>query len=275
MRRSLRHNLRASVRSSLRAGLVAGSYAGHNMVAFDGTNDYLNRGAIATGLGTARYMTLAFKIKPMKAAGTLQNLLHFGAANARFYLQTDNRFFWSMTSASLGGVQLITAASKGTVLTTGTEYHYHIAVDFQNGSIGGVTTWLNGVEETYDDGVGNPTAAVTGLGGTPGDATWGSLTQTAIAASNAGAFKFEGQLGFFWFTVGNTTASYITDPTKFYSGGDVDLGTDGTGSGLTQPVIFWGGRNTAADWNGTVGTQTAQNKGSGADLWTMASDGVV
>lgn len=237
-------------------------YAGHNLVAFDGANDYLNRGALFTGAVDARYMTLAFKFKPMKAAGTTQNILHFGAANARITLDTANKIQMQMSAAGFGGPTI--TGSQATALTTGTAYTCHIAVDFSASTAG---FWLNGVDDI---------GAIT-LGGSPGNVTWatGGLAQTAIAASNAGANKFEGQFGFFWFTVGTTTASYITDPTKFYSGGDVDLGTDGTGSGLTQPVIFFGGRNTAADWNGTPGTASAVNKGSGADNWTMAVDGVV
>ena len=243
------------------------SSAGHNMVAFDGTNDYLNRGALATGLVDARYGTLAMKIKPVKAAGTAQNILHFGAANARIIIDTSNRIQFILTSASFGGATI--SGINSTALTTGNTYTIHMAWD-SNG-VSGTVAYVNGVSDN-DDGFGSPTFVA---GGTPGPLTWTALAQTAIGASNAGASKLEAQLGFLWFTVGTTTASYITDPTKFYSGGDVNLGTDGTGSGLTQPVIFFGGRNTAADWNGTPGTASAVNKGSGADNWTMAVDGVV
>ena len=261
----MRGNLRASLRGNLRPTLRAQAlsrYAGHNMVAFDGTNDYLNRGALFTGAVDARYMTLAFKFKPMKAVGTAQNILHFGAANARIILLDDNKITFALTAAAFGGATL--GGAQATALTTGNTYTCHLAVDWAAPAFG---FWVNGV----DDG------STILQAGTPGNATWatGGLAQTAIAGSHTGAFKFEGQFGFFWFTVGNTTASYITDPTKFYSGGDVDLGTNGTGSGLTQPVIFFGGRNTAADWNGTPGTSSAVNKGSGADNWTMAVDGVV
>lgn len=238
-----------------RRGAGAASYAGHNMVVFDGTNDYLNRGALATGLGTARYMTLAFKIKPLKAAGTLQNLLHFGAANARIVIDSANKVQVILSSASLGGATA--GGVTANAMDTGTEYTVHLALDFQAGSPS-VAAFMNGVDVTGD------ISAPLGPSGTPGSVTWGSLAQTAIAASNAGAFKFEGEMGFFWFTVGDTAAShFITDASKFYDGGDVDLGTDGTGSGLAQPVIFWGGQNAAAHWNAGV------NAGSGADTWTM------
>jgi len=228
-------------------GTPAAPAYSHTMVTFDGTADYLVRGGTPTGFIDARYMTIAFKIKPNKVAGTLQNILHFGAANARIALDATNKVAITLSSANFpAGI----GGSSGTAMTTGQEYTCHFAIDMQTGS--SQLFYLNGVSD-----IGSIIAATTG------DAIWSTLTNAAIGAATGGTVKLEAGIGFFWFTMGNTTDSYITDATKFYNGGDVNLGTNGTGSGLTQPVIFWGGSNNAAHWNAGI------NAGSGADTWTM------
>jgi hypothetical protein len=232
------------------------SYAGHNMVRFDGTSDYLVRGATPTGFITARYFTMAFKFTPNKVAGTIQNIIHFNAANARVLLTAANKVNVVFSIAAFPSALTGTNGME-TALTTGNTYTVHIAADFVGGP---PVAFLNGVSDIGDLNIPSP--------GTSAD--WGTLTNAAIGANPTGTGKLEADVGFFWFTVGNTAADhYITDPTKFYNGGDVDLGGDGTGSGLAQPVIFFGGdENFAADWN------AGDNDGSGADTWTMAAPGV-
>lgn len=239
-------------------------YVGHTMVVFDGVNDWLyysnseNDPALVDG----RYVTIAFKITPRKVAGTSQVILGMGGSTQSMTIYTGNQLRLQWNTATFGGLRMSNYTTP-LVMDTDTSYIVHMAFDCSATPGPRVMNlWANG----------QPVAVAPIFSGASDVATF---THAAILGTTVGSQTYTGSsplqadMGFFWMTVGDTTAEYITDPTKFCTAGgaDVDLGSDGSLAGI-QPIIFFGGSHTAADWN------TGTNYGTGGATYTMNPDGV-
>lgn len=232
-----------------RGGASAPAYT-HNMVVFDGTNDYLRKTSGAGFLPDGTYGTFAFKLKRNVVGGGVQyiwhgydgitgfNYLRFTAANTLEICLADSGF--------TAGVSLATLASG--LNSTTAAYTGHIA--FSGAGAGTVRCWINGTETTES------LAGITYDYG-PGALNFSTLVTHSIGTQQTGALRLEGNLGLFWFAMGTTSAHYITDPTAFYASGDVDLGS-GTVSGVT-PRLFYGGQQVATNWNAGTNQGSAGN----------------
>lgn len=221
-------------------------YPGHNMVTFDGANDYMSL-ASNPFPATAEYFTAAWCINPTNFSVARQLL--FANAGARVTI-----------AATTGIPQLNFISINGVSLTSGTVplvagQKNIVQVNARCGPTMADTYYgiiVNGVLSEEADGVG----------GTNG-LTFSTYSAWRMFANLTPGAWFLGGVGFAWLTAGDTAAHFITDPSKFYSAsGDVDLGADFSSPGI-RPIVGYGGRQVAADWN--AGT----NLGSGSN-WTMA-----
>lgn len=125
------------------------------------------------------------------------------------------------------------------VVTVGPEFLIHVAI-----TPGTIKTWVNGSAQANQTWTAAPLDH--------------SLQATAyLGASSTGAANtgWSGTISLLYLC--NGTADETA--THFYSGGDVDLGTDGTLSGAPSPQIFFGGRQVVADWNAGTNQGTGGN----------------
>jgi len=226
-------------------------------VVFDGVNDYMTKSG-NMGLGSVGYLTMACKVK-FNAAGSQRMLGAWNGTNylIQFWRNTTNLTLQISDYPAVHGIQTWTAAT--TLFDETTEWTLHVAVS-KDGS-GSGRAWANGVELTPK----TPWVL------TPGDIDLSTITGWRIGRSFADSQDLNANLSFLWLAAGATPDYYITDPSKFYNSAvgqptDVDLGDDGSNPGVV-PLIFFGGLQTAADWN--AGT----NLGTGGDF-TMNGDNV-
>jgi len=96
-------------------------------------------------------------------------------------------------------------------------------------------------------------------------------TGVILAESTGGANQMENAITQLYIENTFIDISNSTNRAKFYDGGAVDMGTDGTGTGLVQPLHFFvGGLSDFKTDGGTVGTSWTEN-GTGIDV--AAADG--
>ena len=239
------------------------SYPGHNMVVFDGTNDYLTFNAAGGPFGTTpEYFTAAFVVQPESlAASTSHNLLWANAQTVIRIVHTTGLMAVLLQNA--GGSGFNSSSSETVPVIAGQPNVIQIAgrsaADHADSL---VSVWVNGALS----------CAVAGTLGASGGFSFDTYSQWGLFATYAGGGKFGnaggpagGSAGLVWITAGATADHYITKAD--YDFNNIrDLGVDGSAPGVT-PIVFYGGTQEAADWN--LGT----NQGSGSD-WTMAGDGV-
>ena len=238
------------------------SYPGHNMVVFDGTNDYMTIGANPFGT-TPEYFTAAFYVQPESLAASTNHTLLW--ANASMVIR-----IWHTTGLmqvylkNAGGTSFNTLAYETVPVVAGSPNVIQIAgrsaAAYEDSF---VSVWVNGALS----------CAMAGQPGLSGGFTFDTYSQWGLFATYGALNKFGnaggpagGSAGLVWITAGATADHYITKAD--YDFNNIrDLGVDGSAPGVT-PIVFFGGQQVAADWN--LGT----NQGSGSD-WTMAGDGVV
>jgi hypothetical protein len=233
------------------------AYPGHNLVVFDGTNDYM---AIASNpFGVApEYFSAAFYVQPESlAASTNHNLLW---ANSQMVIRiTHTTGIAYCALQNVDGASLIPASTVPVI--AGQPNVIQIAARSATSELDSwCEVWVNGVSS----------GRIGGVAGQSGGFLFNTYSQWGLFATYAGGSKFGnaggpagGSAGLAWITAGATAAHYITPGT--YDFNNIrDLGVDGSAPGVT-PIVFYGGKQTAANWN--AGT----NQGSGSD-WTMQGD---
>lgn len=223
-------------------GLVQSGYA-HHMVRFDGSTYFTKTTGIPVLAGDAQYFTCAFKVRfDAILAKTLIAGRDTGSARLvhRIYsASTDANIdfsVWSSTGGPADSTTFELAAGDELLSQTRT---YHVVCDLDNDQF---KVWRDGV--LFHEG--------NALAGAEYTADLSTVDKWSLFAGSDGSAAFIGLVGFIWWTAGATSAAYIDDPTLFYNGGDVDLGSDGTADGaLPAPLLFMGGEMTAAEWDGT------------------------
>lgn len=227
------------------------AYPGHNMVVFDGTNDYMTITANPFGVAP-EYFSAAFYVQPESlAASTNHNLLW---ANAQMLIRiTHTTGLPVVTLENVGGTPL-TPVCTVPVIAGQPNVIQVAARSATSAADSWCEVWVNGVSS----------GSTGGIAGQSGGLIFNAYYQWGLFASYWGNSKFGnvggGSAGLAWITAGATAAHYITQGTYDFSN-IRDLGVDGSAPGVT-PIVFYGGEQTAANWN--AGT----NQGSGSD-WTM------
>jgi hypothetical protein len=228
--------------------------APHNYVTFDGINDYLVRSSALTGVVASGFFTIASKFRLDNITGD-KVIFQTPSIPFRFGLTVvgDDLTFTSMDASFAFGTNGPTVL-YGT-LAAATDYTVHVGWRSVAGQMA-LIAYLNGVALGPFSSPGN-------FYGTGGNIDIAGPTLWHIGAGAAGANKFKGQIGFVWMAAGTTADKYITDPDKFYKGGDVNLANVGT-----SPLVYFGGQQRANDLNGdgAKGWNDGFNQGTGGNF---------
>lgn len=219
-------------------------------VEFDGTNDYLTRGALTGAAdGKGWFFSAAFTVDG--GDGTLRTMLHgtnAGAANGSLgiALQSNNKMVVALNppGSTSNNAQVFSA---NTILA-GSGYHT-ILVSGLNGTT---------APRLYIDGVDD-----TDSGSSVGTDTDFTLTDWSVGSLYSGISKWDGCLGEVMFGLEYINVGSSTERDKFFtaSGAPVDKGSDGSTPTGTAPLIYLSG---GAD-------QFADNFGSGG-AFSIAGD---
>jgi hypothetical protein len=232
------------------AGIVldSGSSSGYNFNSgftqsfwFKGTTSNLNNGTIAT---------IARTTYPGDD-GIIFNIRNIGI---EILLQDGNNYYLTYYP---GGTTFVDNYLDD-------DWH-HIAMTMTK-TASGRQMYLDGVD-VADPTTGNSTATVVagrylGINFSP---TSDSLS---YADSNAGTL----QLSQLW--LHNQTVDLDSNLSKFYAGGFVDMGSSGTSSGLSQPLIYIRGQDGITN-GGSVGTPYVVSEGSGQFTYSTSGGPVI
>jgi len=237
------------------------AYPGHNMVVFDGTNDYMTIGANPFGT-TPEYFTAAFYVQPESLAASTNHTLLW--ANASMVIRISHTTgLMQVLLQNAGGANFNTASYETVPVIAGQPNVIQIAGRSAAAYADSlVSVWVNGALS----------CSVAGVTGLSGGFTFETYSQWGLFATYGASNKFGaaggpagGSAGLAWITAGASAANYI--PPSTYDFNNIrDLEAHGSAPGVV-PQVYFGGKQTAAHWN------AGYNQGSGSD-WTMAGDGV-
>ena len=212
------------------------SYAaqGVNGVNFDGTNDYLTRGADLTGADSSgRWSGSVW----FKRAATGQMILYAGTTTRPLVLfgATDNLIIQGRNS----GGTIVLSINTSPITDTASWHHVMWSVDLENAA--NRHLYVDGVSDlnvgTYED-----------------EEIDFSRTDHAIGASTGGGLKYNGCFADLWLAFGQyIDLSLAANRLKFYNfGSAVDLGSDGSIPTGTAPIMYFTG--DTATWHTNAGT---------------------
>lgn len=228
--------------------------AAQNAVSFDGTDDYYSVTGLTTTASDSKYLTIAFTWYH-ESNGNSRNQ-HFmtarlGTANGENGWEVciqSGRFRYSSYDNSGSSTDMVYGDYSGPTQSAWNQ----IVAYVDHTSFANCKYYLNGVDRTSNLLNGGAIGAVNLSNN---NINWGSSNvsikigeQDATAGYNSGFSDFQGRISQIY--VHN--ASGAPDITKFWSGGPRDLGTNGTATGLAQPLIYhYGSTSTFATNNGT------------------------
>jgi len=214
-------------------------------VVFDGTNDYMARGADITGIADGKQGLLAFWFKFNGGNGVAQKLIN---AEGYHYLNkgADNKFnltMWGITPAVALRVFSTTAYTADA-----TWHHLMASWDLANNK---KFLYIDGVDDLTADTLVNDTIGYESL-----VANWG------IGADQAGGGKSDADIAEFFFHTTYLDLSVAANRAKLYSsaGKPVNIGSDGSLVLGVQPLVYQSVRSKDA------ATVFATNKGTGGDF---------
>ncbi len=199
------------------------------MVKFDGTNDYLNRGAGLTGIADGKTGTVSFWYRPTTVSGSQWILT---STNDNLYLRQSSAHF-ELTLRNSTGTYIFTITSSND-LVVGELVHVFVSWDLGNAK-GNI--YINGVDKENSLTITNDDIDYT-------VSNW--QIGNRVLLSDISEFEI-GQL---WFNTEYVEPT--TDINEFYDDGPVSLGSDGSTPTGNQPILFL--NNSLATWENNLGT---------------------
>ncbi len=202
-------------------------------VTFDGTNDYLSRGAGLTGIADGKTGTLSLWFRPTANSGSEWILT---SSSDNFYLRQNNLGF-ELTLRSSTGAYILTITSKNE-LVVGELVHLLVSWDLGNSK---AHLYLNGVDkedfETITDANIDYTVS-----------DWYVGNRVLVSDIS------EGEMSQLWFNTEYFDITNATNRAKFIDalGNPVDLGPTGTNPTGNQPLIYL--NNTTSTWQNNLGS---------------------
>jgi len=215
-------------------------------VDFDGTNDYLSRGAALSGISNSNFFSFSCWMRVDGGDGTVRVIFNDVNVTVRVFLELDvaNRLEFGARDAA--GTSIFHIRTTGTFAAASTWYHVCGSI---NTSTAAYTLFVNDVSDSN---------IVTNQ--TPFTIPWATPTNWLVGAYNAGTLKWNGALSQIWISSKEyVDFSDIEARRQFinaYKKPVEWLGTDGSLPTGTVPDIYL--RNSAFNF----GTNT----GSGGDF---------
>lgn len=188
---------------------------------FDGTNDYMTRGADLTGIADAKVGTLSLWMRIDSGDGTARFLMEPGNDLCTLQFNTSNVIFMKLSDGT--NADFTTA---NTALTAGAAWYHHL-ISWDRGN--NLKHWyLNDVDDLV--GITLKDFVV--------DYTGGNF---AVGSTASGTNKFNGCLAEVYFdSTAYTDFSVEANRRKFISaaGKPVNLGADGSLPSGSQPILY-------------------------------------
>jgi hypothetical protein len=228
-----------------------------NAVNFDGTNDYLTRGAKLTGIADGKKGLISFWVKFNGGDGTTQTIAATSTNGIAITRTTGNKF--SIIGLRNVGTSAVTINSN-TAITASSGWSHILASWDAATSFGKV--YLNGTDDTastffFNDNIIYSNATNFGIGGT-----------------TAGGNKLNADFSDLYLNFAESadiTTSTIRDKFRTVSGKPEYLGVDGSLPTGTAPIVFLKGQASSFNTNlGTGGNFTVT--GALTDSSTSPSD---
>lgn len=212
-----------------------GGGSSFSAVTFDGSNDYLTRGADLTGNADGKKFTLSAWIKMNGGNGIAQAILR--NATGRFAFNRGSSGTFSFAGFNASGTQILGMDTSSTYTASSTWHHIFASCDLSTGTA-----------LVYIDGVSNLNL---GTKITTNDFLDYTDTNWSIGALTNGTYKANADIAEFWFD--NTVALGASDVSKFFSGGHpVSLESDGSLPAGKKPLIYLKG--PAISFNTNLGS---------------------
>lgn len=220
---------------------------------FDGTNDYMTRGAGLTGAVDSKSGILSVWVRiDAVTVSSLQPVLtgvtSVGGATDRFYAYVDAAETFGISVKNAAGTEILGIDAPSVTFAVGGWYHVLVSWDLNTG--GARSLYINDVSSVRQITFTNDI-----IDYTLGD--WG------VGALANGSVKFNGAIAELYFAPGQyLDFSVEANRRKFITarGLPVDLGLTGLGPTGVQPLVYLSNRNGEAVAN------FATNKGSGGNF---------
>ena len=237
--------------------LVAGYIA--NGVIFDGTNDYLTRGANLTGLVDGKEGIISFWLDLQGGDGTFNTVTATSAALTEWFVGRNGSNRFIIRGRATNDVLVLEMLSNTTYTASNAWLHVLMSWDLAN-----TTGWL------YIDDVNDLQAGPTFVNANI-DYTQGNFS---IGGTTNGASKLNAYISDLYVnTVTHFDLSVESNRRKFIdaNGKPVDLGSDGSTPTGSQPIVFHKG--PASGWHTNQGSGGGMTlNGALADAPTSPSD---
>lgn len=210
-------------------------------VSFDGTNDYLTRGAGLTGAADGKLFTLSFWFWFRGSDATTQRLFDMNSGGTRVTLQKNAANKFSITARNAVAADLIGSGQSTTTYTSAMSAWswFGLSVDLGNNAM----HW-------YVDGSSVKSGGTT----LTNDNLDFTVSNVAVGASIAAAEKSFVDMAEFYFTTEYIDFSVQANREMFRSsaGKPVSLGANGSTPTGTQPLIYLA--NPLATWKTNLGS---------------------
>ena len=226
-------------------------------VAFDGTDDYYSATGITSTATDGFYATVAITFYYDGSNGDFEGMLNLrlGAADGNWGLVvglaggTKVRLIRVKNNGSDGGEMYLDSAGDTALVTNGWNQvvFWHKG---DNATASNSKCWVNGVAQTvFFGGTMTNTSLAYNWGHTTGQVWIGRHTTDMIGGAQP---FFKGRYSQIYIHNGQTSAPDINKFWNSTSGLPHDLGTNGTATGLAQPLIYhYGNTSTFPTNNGT------------------------
>jgi len=216
-----------------------------NSVNFDGTNDYLTRGADLTGLTNGKVGSCSFWFKVEGSNGANLRVMNSASSGGQFLIQrnTDNTI--RVRGFNAAASEILTLPSSSTYTADNTWHHCMASWDLAN------TTghlYIDGVDD-----LGSATTTNDTIDWTNGN--W------YIGSDDTASNKWNGDLAELWWTNEYIDLSQASNRLKFLTadGGPASLGSDGSTPTGTAALIYLSGATSTFHTNDGSGGGFTEN----------------
>jgi len=227
-----------------------------NAVNFDGTNDYLTRGAGLTGATDTKTGTFSFWFKKNGADGVSYQVIDSTGNAFTVLINGSNKI--RVQAENVGGTVILQIFTSSSVLAADVWHHF-------------IAAWSlgSGIGQIYLDDVSDIAASPT----LTDDTIDYTIANWGVGGGLSGTNKFNGDFAEVWFATTYLDISISSNRRKFIDalGRPVNLGSNGSTPTGTAPIIYQTGATATWHTNSGSGGGFTEN-GELTDAATSPSD---